>query len=64
MEENLMEKFQEKLKELLAIAKKKKNVLEYSEITDLFSDMNLTDEEENNNLDMVAEDGEKYRLNE
>lgn len=36
MEENLMEKFQEKLKELLVIAKKKKNVLEYSEITDLF----------------------------
>ena len=36
MEENLMEKFQEKLKELLVIAKKKKSVLEYSEITDLF----------------------------
>ena len=29
MEENLMEKFQEKLKELLVIAKKKKNGLEY-----------------------------------
>lgn len=61
MEENLMEKFQEKLKELLVIAKKKKNVLEYSEITDLFSDMNLTAEQmdgileylEKNNIDTL-----------
>ena len=38
MDEN-MEKFSEKLKELLTLAKKKKNVLEYQEITDMFSDM-------------------------
>ena len=30
------EKFQAKLKELLALAKKKKNVLEYQEISDFF----------------------------
>ena len=58
MEENLMEKFQEKLKELLAIAKKKKNVLEYSEITDLFSDMNLTAEQ----MDSILEYLEKNNI--
>ena len=36
MEENVA-KFSEKLKELLAMAKKKKNVLEYQEISDFFS---------------------------
>ncbi|MDD7635606.1 MAG: RNA polymerase sigma factor RpoD [Clostridiales bacterium] len=38
---NEQEKFQEKLKELLAMAKKKKNMLEYQEISDFFADMNL-----------------------
>ena len=33
------EKFQAKLKELLALAKKKKNVLEYQEISDFFQDI-------------------------
>ena len=33
------EKFQEKLKELLSLAKKKKNMLEYQEISDFFADM-------------------------
>ena len=31
----------ERLKELLAMAKKKKNVLEYQEISDFFADMEL-----------------------
>lgn len=35
MEENVA-KFGERLKELLAMAKKKKNVLEYQEISDFF----------------------------
>ncbi len=35
------EKFREKLKELLALAKKKKNVLEYQEINDFFKDQAL-----------------------
>jgi len=35
------EKFQEKLKELLSLAKKKKNMLEYQEISDFFADMQL-----------------------
>ncbi|MDO5521334.1 MAG: RNA polymerase sigma factor region1.1 domain-containing protein, partial [bacterium] len=40
MKENV-QKFSEKLKELLAIAKKKKNVLEFHEINDYFADMEL-----------------------
>ncbi|MCI8745048.1 MAG: sigma-70 family RNA polymerase sigma factor, partial [Lachnospiraceae bacterium] len=40
MEENMV-KFEEKLKELLAMAKKKKNILEYQEINDFFHDMDL-----------------------
>ena len=40
MDEN-MEKFSEKLKELLAMAKKKKNVLEYKEIMDHLADLDL-----------------------
>ena len=37
MDENTQAKFDEKLTALLAIAKKKKNVLEYQEITDYFN---------------------------
>ncbi|MDD5935264.1 MAG: RNA polymerase sigma factor RpoD [Clostridiales bacterium] len=40
MDEN-MAKFHEKLKELLEYAKKKKNVLEYEEINDFFSDLDI-----------------------
>ncbi len=60
MEENMV-KFSEKLKELLATAKKKKNVLEYQEISDFFSDMELDAEKfekildflEQNNIDVL-----------
>ena len=60
MEENVT-KFSDKLKELLALAKKKKNVLEYQEISDFFSDMNLDAEQfekildflEHNNIDVL-----------
>ena len=40
MEENVV-KFQEKLKNLVALAKKKKNILEIQEINDAFRDMEL-----------------------
>ncbi len=54
-------KFIEKLQELLAIAKKKKNVLEYQEINDFFHDMELDAEQfekileflEFNNIDVL-----------
>ena len=37
-----IDKFQEKMKELLAFARKKKNVLEYQEINDFLADMEIT----------------------
>ncbi len=43
MDENVA-KFNEKLKELLELAKKKKNALEYQEVSDFFSDMELSPE--------------------
>ena len=61
MDENTQAKFDEKLAQLLALAKKKKNVLEYQEITDFFSDMTLGEEQfdkiietlEQNNIDIL-----------
>ena len=61
MDENTQAKFEEKMKELLNTAKKKKNVLEYQEISDFFSDMPLEDEQfdkiletlEQNNVDVL-----------
>ena len=41
MDENTQAKFAEKVKELLNMAKKKKNVLEYQEISDFFKDQPL-----------------------
>ena len=36
------EKFEEKLKELLAMAKKKKGIIEYADVSDFFKDMELS----------------------
>ena len=47
------EKVQAKLKELLALAKKKKNVLEYQEISDFFQDMELNAEQFEKILDFL-----------
>ena len=41
MDENTQARFEEKIKNLFVMAKKKKNVLEYQEINDFFSDMTL-----------------------
>ena len=54
-------KFREKLKELLEIGKKKRNILEYQEISDFFKDLNLNAEQmeavldflEHNNVDVL-----------
>ena len=61
MDEITQAKFDEKLKILLGIAKKKKNVLEYQEISDFFSEMQLEEEQfdkilevlEQNNVDVL-----------
>lgn len=45
MDENTQAKFEEKLKQLLATAKKKKNVLEYQEIADFFAELALNEEQ-------------------
>lgn len=47
------EKIQEKLKELLSLAKKKKNMLEYQEISDFFADMQLDSDKFEKNLDFL-----------
>ena len=56
------QKFRDKLKQLVENAKKKKNVLEYSEIVEAFQDMNLDPDTiekvyeylENNNIDVIG----------
>ncbi len=61
MDENTRARFEEKMKDLLTMAKKKKNVLEYQEINDFFSDMTLEEEQfdkiletlEQNNVDVL-----------
>ena len=50
MDENVA-KFSEKMKELLALAKKKKNVLEYQEINDFFKGITLNNEQ----MDLIFE---------
>ena len=47
------EKFQAKLQELLALAKKKKNMLEYQEINDHFKDFALSPEQIDKILDFL-----------
>lgn len=61
MDENTQAKFDEKVKELLNLAKKKKNVLEYQEISEFLADMPLEEEQfekileilEQNNVDVL-----------
>ena len=57
MDENTQAKFDEKLKSLLAIAKKKKNVLEYQEIMDYFVDMALGEEQFDKVLESLEQNG-------
>ena len=61
MDENTQLIFDEKVKKLLNSAKKKKNVLEYQEVSDFFADMALEEEQfekilevlEQNNIDVL-----------
>ena len=61
MDENVQAKLEERLKELLNVAKKKKNVLEYQEISEFFHDITLEEEQfdriletlEQNNVDVL-----------
>lgn len=57
MDENTRVKYEEKIKTLLAMAKKKKNVLEYQEISDHFADLHLEEEQMDEILDALEKSG-------
>ena len=57
MDENTQARFDEKMKQLLAIAKKKKNVLDYQEMVDYFADMSLTEEQFDKVLETLDQNG-------
>ncbi|MCH5281362.1 MAG: RNA polymerase sigma factor RpoD [Lachnospiraceae bacterium] len=57
MDENTQAKFDEKLKSLMAIAKKKKNILDYQEIIDHFADLGLEEEQYDKILEMLEQSG-------
>ena len=61
MDENTQAKFEEKVKELVSMAKKKKSILEYQEVSDFFEGMALEEDQmervldtlERNNVDVL-----------
>ena len=57
MDENTRAKYVYKIKTLLAMAKKKKNVLEYQEISDHFADLHLEEEQMDEILDALEKSG-------
>ena len=57
MDENTKVKVEEKIKELMALAKKKKNVLEYQEIVDCFAGMGLEVEQIERTVDALEKSG-------
>lgn len=57
MDEATQVRFEEKLRELLEIAKKKKNVLESHEITEYFADMELLEEHFDKILEVLEQNG-------
>ncbi len=57
MDEATMEKFNEKLKSLLKVAKKKKNVMDYKEVVDHFSDISLPDDQFDKVTEFLEQNG-------
>ncbi len=57
IDEATREVFAQKIKEILALAKKKKNVLEYAEISDFFTELNLNEEQLDNVLEVLENSG-------
>ena len=57
MDENTQAKFDEKMKALMAIAKKKKNVLDYQEIIDHFAELGLEEEQYDKILETLEQSG-------
>ena len=57
MDENVRAKMEEKVRGLLAMAKKKKNVLEYQEISDYLAELHLEDEQLDDVLEALEKSG-------
>ena len=57
IDEATRELFTQKVKEILALAKKKKNVLEYAEISDFFAELNLNEDQFDNVLEVLENSG-------
>ena len=57
MDENTKVKVDEKIKELMVLAKKKKNVLEYQEVTDCFAGLGLEQEQIERMVDALERSG-------
>ena len=57
MDENTKVKMEEKIKELMALAKKKKNVLEYQEITECFAGLGLEIEQIERTVEALERSG-------
>ena len=57
MDENTQAKYEERIKEFLAHCKKKKNVIEYHEITDFFGDLNLEEEQYDKIMEVLETTG-------
>jgi len=55
MDENTRAKFDEKIQEILNIAKKKNNVLDYQEIIDFFADLSLEEEQFDKILELLEQ---------
>ncbi len=55
MDEAMMARFEEKMKELLDLAKKKNNVLEYQEISDFFAEFSLEEDQFDKVLDVLEQ---------
>lgn len=55
LDEATQAKFEEKMKELLTLAKKKKNVLDYADVSDAFAELNLEEEQFDKILETLDE---------
>ncbi len=56
-DEATRELFTQKVRDILALAKKKKNVLEYAEINEFFTELNLNEEQLDNVLEVLESSG-------
>ena len=63
-EENMQAKVDEKLKDFLAYARKKKNLVDYADILDFFADLQLDDEQKDRVMETLESNGISVSLQE